>query len=44
MKRGLVVLTAAALAAAAASVAAPQYKYAGMWGKSGSGPGEFWYP
>ncbi|HUV85742.1 MAG TPA: 6-bladed beta-propeller [bacterium] len=44
MKRGLVVLTAAALAAAAAWAAAPVYQYGGMWGKSGSGPGEFWYP
>ena len=44
MKRVSVVLTAAALAVAAASVAAPVYQYAGMWGNSGSGPGEFWYP
>ena len=41
MKRGLVVLTAAALAAATASVAAPTYQYAGTWGTRGSGPGQF---
>ena len=44
MKRSLVVLTAAALVAAAAWAAPPQYKYAGTWGKSGSGAGEFYYP
>lgn len=42
MKRGLVVLTAAALAAVAGGV--PKFEYAGMWGKSGTGPGEFYYP
>ncbi len=39
MKRVLVVLTAAALAAGA--YAAPQYEYAGTWGRYGYGNGEF---
>jgi DNA-binding beta-propeller fold protein YncE len=41
MKRGLVIFTAAALAAAAAWAAAPVYQYAGLWGTRGSGPGQF---
>lgn len=41
MKRVLIILAAAGLAAAAAWAGAPVYNYAGMWGKLGTGPGEF---